>query len=81
MLIRWRDTRERTPKTADDLLGALSTVLQWATDRREIAGNPVRDFPRIYRANRADVIWSPEDLDALLPTARPSSPTRSTLRR
>lgn len=66
VLIRWRDTHERTPKTADDLLGALSTVLQWATDRGEIAANPVKDFPRIYRANRADVMWTPEDLQALL---------------
>jgi site-specific recombinase XerD len=70
-LIRWRDTHETTPKTADDLLGALSTVLQWATDRGEIAANPVREFPRLYKANRADVIWLPEDLDALLPHCAP----------
>ncbi len=66
-LIRWRDQYSTTPKTADELLGALSIVLQWATDRGEIANNPAKDFPRIYRSNRADVIWLPQDLAKLLP--------------
>jgi integrase len=71
VLIRWRDTHEHTPKTADDLLGALSTVLQWATDRGDLSVNPVREFPRLYKANRADVIWLPEDLEVLLPHCAP----------
>lgn len=66
-LIKWRDRYERTPKTADELLGALSSVLQWAADRGELAGNPVRGFPRLYRANRAEIIWTAEDLAILLP--------------
>ena len=66
-LIKWRDRYERTPKTADELLGALSTVVQWAADRGELPANPVREFPRLYRVNRADVIWTPEDLANLFP--------------
>lgn len=64
-LIDWRDQYKDKPKTADELLGAISTVLQWAADRGEISANPVKDFPRLYKANRAEVIWEPEHLATL----------------
>lgn len=65
-LIGWRDKRANTPKTADDLLGDLSTVLTWAKDRGEILQNPAADFPRIYKVNRADVVWEPHHLQLIL---------------
>jgi integrase len=65
-LIEWRDRFARTPKTADDYLGDLSSVIQWAVDRGELARNPVRKFPRIYWSNRADAIWEAQDIAALL---------------
>lgn len=71
LLIEWRDRYQNTPKTADELLGALGVVLQWAADRGEIATNPVKDFPRIYRVNRADVIWTSEDLALIKPHCAP----------
>ena len=71
LLIRWRDRYQQTPKTADELLGALSVVMQWAADRGEIAANPIKDFPRIYRVNRADLIWTPADLALLEPHCAP----------
>lgn len=67
LLIGWRDRYQATPKTADERLGALSVVLQWAADRGEIRENPVKGFPRIYRVNRADVIWTPEHLATIRP--------------
>lgn len=66
VLIRWRDKFRDTPKTADSYLSALGLVLQWAEDRGE-ATNPIRDFPRIYRSQRADLIWEPQHLALLLP--------------
>ena len=71
VLIEWRDRYRSTPKTADELLGALSTVLQWAADRGEITGNPVQNFPRIYRVNRAEIIWEPRHLATILAHADP----------
>jgi integrase len=70
-LIKWRDRYAATPKTADELLGALSIVLQWATDRGEILANPLKDFPRLYRVNRADLIWEPHHLASLMPHCAP----------
>lgn len=66
-LINWRDRYKATPKTADERLGAVAIVLQWAVNRGEITSNPVKDFPRLYHSNRADVIWAPRDFAMLLP--------------
>lgn len=65
-LIKWRDGYAAIPKTADERLAAVSTVLSWAADRGEIAGNPVKDFPRIYKVNRAELIWETKHLAILL---------------
>lgn len=70
-LIRWRDRFSDTPKTADELLGSLSIVLQWAANRGEIRDNPLKDFPRLYHSNRADIIWTADDLAKLKPHCAP----------
>ena len=70
-LLTWRDKRANTPKTADELLGALSLVLNWAVNRGELATNPVANFPRIYKVNRADIIWEPQHLETILAYADP----------
>ncbi|RYG17700.1 MAG: hypothetical protein EON96_06285 [Caulobacteraceae bacterium] len=72
-LIAWRDKRAATPKTADDLLGDLSTVFNWAADRGEIQRNPVTDFPRIYSVDRAEIVWEPMHLHLLLAHADPAT--------
>ena len=69
--LSWRDRRANTPKTADELLGALSLVLNWAVNRGELATNPVANFPRIYKVNRADIIWEPHHLETILAHADP----------
>ncbi len=69
--LTWRDKRANTPKTADELLGALSLVLNWAVNRGELATNPVANFPRIYKVNRADIIWEPHHLQTILTHADP----------
>ncbi len=70
-LIKWRDGYQATPKSADERLGAVSIVLGWAADRGEIARNPVENFPRIYKVNRADIIWEPHHFAIALPHAAP----------
>lgn len=71
MLLRWRKKYAATPKTADELLGALATALQWGVDEEECVANPLKDFPRLYKADRADVIWEPQHLAKLLPHCAP----------
>lgn len=67
--IDWRDKRASTPKTADDLLGAVSTVFNWAVDRGELKLNPVAEFPRIYSVNRSLIIWTEPQLQLILAMA------------
>lgn len=64
-LIAWRDQFQSTPKTADERLGALAYVLGWAAKRGDIDRNPLEDWPRLYKANRADIIWREGDLAQL----------------
>jgi integrase len=67
VLMAWRDQWVATPKTADARLGALAQVLEWAAGRGDIPANPLKDWPRLYSVNRADVIWEPQHLAVLLP--------------
>lgn len=70
-LLDWRDRYKATPKTADAYLGALALVLGWARKRGDISVNPLEKWPRLYSANRADVIWTKPDLVRLLKGSPP----------
>lgn len=65
-ILDWRDTFGKTPKTADAYMTALGRVLSWAKKRGDISVNPIEKAPRIYSANRADVVWTKPQLIALL---------------
>lgn len=64
-LLAWRNQYKSTPKTADELLSGVSVVLKWAHDEGEIGTNPLREIPRLYRVNRAEIIWEPQHLATL----------------
>lgn len=70
-LIAWRDKFKSTPKTADDRLGALALIIGWAKKRGELAVHPLEQWPRLYRVDRAEVVWTKPDLIALLKGAEP----------
>lgn len=72
VLIRWRDRYKATPRTADARMAALATILKWALDRGEITANPLTSWPRLYRVNRADIIWTPADLERLFTHCDPA---------
>jgi len=71
VLIGWRDKFQSVPKTADDRLGALALVIGWAKKRGDIAAHPLEKWPRLYRVDRADVVWTKPDLIKLLNRAEP----------
>lgn len=64
-LISWRSRYQDTPKTADNRLEVLSKVTRWAYDRGELASNPLSSWPRLYRVDRADIVWTQGDLATL----------------
>jgi integrase len=70
-LLAWRDRYASTPKTADELAGVASKVMQWAVDRGELQLNPLAGFPRLYRVNRAEAVWEASHLTTLLAHTAP----------
>lgn len=70
-LLAWRDTYADRPRTADYGAQVLSRVLSWSVRRGLIETNAMEGAETLYRSNRADQIWTPEDLDKLAEHASP----------
>ena len=70
-ITKWRDQWKKTPRTADLAKQVLSRVLGYLVEQGELASNPCLAIPNLYHANRADKIWTNEDLAALLKVASP----------
>lgn len=64
--LKWRDSLipERGARAADNILAHLQAVLTWALDRGDIDEHPLESFKRAYRADRSDLIWLPEHIEA-----------------
>jgi integrase len=61
-LFQWRDQWRSTPRKADYAFQVLSAVLSWAVARGMIATNVLLGHATLYKANRADKIWSKEEV-------------------
>lgn len=71
-LFAWRDQWRTTPRKADYALQVLSGVLSWSVDRGVIASNVLLGHATLYKNNRADVIWTDDDV-ARFVAAAPSA--------
>lgn len=63
---KWREKWRSTPRAADTGKQVLSRVLSHAVAEGALIVNPCAGIPNLYDSNRADIIWSPEDLARLL---------------
>lgn len=70
-LTEWRDRFASTPRQADYAIQVLRRVLAVGVEREVIADNPAMNIKQLYRANRADVVLSSEELEAVLSKATP----------
>lgn len=68
---RWRNKWKATPRTADIAKQVLSRVLSFAVAEGALLSNPCEGVPNLYSNNRADTIWTPEDLDRLTAVCSP----------
>jgi integrase len=59
----WRDQIASSSgrRQADYAWTVLARVLSWALDRGDVAANPCERGGRLYRASRADKIWTADD--------------------
>jgi hypothetical protein len=66
----WRDQLAlKSRRQADYAWQVLALILSWALDRGLIMANPCTRGGRLYRANRADKIWTEDDEAAFLRSA------------
>jgi len=66
----WRDNLARTSKKqADYAIAILGLILAWSMDRGLISHNYAARPGKLYRSERAAVIWSDQDVEAFLAKA------------
>ena len=67
----WHHGFAATPRSADIGLEVLSRLMSFASEEGRISVNPVFGMKRLYKANRAALIWTTADLDELAKHASP----------
>lgn len=66
---KWRDEMKHTPRQADMALQVLSRILSFGVAEGRLQNNACSGIPRIYKSNRADIIWTADDIAAIDATA------------
>lgn len=68
-VIKWHSSPKMTDRVADYRLAVFSAVLAWAKYSGVIADNPCEGVERRYSANRAEEVWTPDEISAALGAA------------
>jgi integrase len=72
VFLEWRDTFASKPRKADYAWTILGRILSWAKHRTLITANPCERGGRIYKGgDRAEIVWTPDDLKTLFASASP----------
>lgn len=66
---KWRGKWKDTPRTADMGKQVLSALLSYAVEEGKLQNNPCFGISNLYKNDRADIIWTQDDIDAFLPHA------------
>lgn len=62
-VVKWRDERAATPRSADYGVTVLSVFLEYARLRGKVSINVARGIPALYKGGeRADIIWTADDI-------------------
>ena len=70
--LEWRDEMgKRSTRQADAVFGVLRLILEWARDRGLIGLNHATRPKKLYKADRSDKLWLPEQLAAFRAVASP----------
>lgn len=68
---KWRNKWKDLPRTADYGKQVLSRVLSYAVAEGALVANMCEGVPNLYSANRADIIWTQDDIEKLCASASP----------
>lgn len=70
-ITRWHKSWKNTPRAADTGLQVLSRLLSFGMEQGKLTTNLCEKIPHLHSADRADIIWTPEQLQVLLDHASP----------
>lgn len=59
---KWRDQWRDRPRAADTAKQVLSRLLSYAVAEGGLSANPCEGVPNLYQSDRADIIWTPDDI-------------------
>jgi site-specific recombinase XerD len=60
--LKWRD--DIGGKVGDDRIRHLQRIVGFAIDRRLIQQNQLREIKSVYKSNRAEIFWLPDEIEA-----------------
>lgn len=66
---KWRNRWRSQPRTADYGKQVLSALLTFAVEDGALGSNPCAKISNLYASDRADIIWTDDDLELLAKTA------------
>lgn len=69
-LLAWRDQWADRPRAADYAMQVLGRVLSWGVDRGLLALNAAAGVEQLYRSNRADQIWTDDEVSRFTKAAK-----------
>lgn len=69
--LKWRaDVAKKSgEREADNRLSVLSAMMTWGKENGVIFSNHIAGFRRLHRANRSEMIWLPEHIEAFMKAA------------
>ncbi len=65
-LLDWRDEWADRPRAADYAMASVGRLFSWARGRGLSTARPTEDVERLHDADRSDIIWTDDDLTAIL---------------
>jgi integrase len=70
-ILNWRAAIARSSgeREADNRLSVISAMLTWAVENGRLATNHIKGFRRLYHADRSEIIWLPEHIEAFMRVA------------
>jgi len=70
-IIAWRDKWAHSPRQSRYALQVLSIVLDWGAERGWLMNNPVRMISKEYTANRSEIVWTDDEIEAVCKHMQP----------
>lgn len=70
-ILEWRDKWLYSPRQADAAIQAISVLLSFGVETDKLDANHALGIPKVYEADRSDMIWRAQDLAILKQAASP----------